>query len=205
MNEQKDFEEAAKQEHSQDNNPLIFQIVDTLEQTADLQLLEIGFGEGKHLPFLFERAEGIHYYGTDTSGDMVKKAILAHNLKVKQGNARFVKAKRDGILDFKNDFFDHCFTENTLYFWKNPIAYFMEIKRVLKPGGKFTLSFTEKNFGENLPWTQLDFTFYDVKEVQKIFQRTGFTNITTKKITDEIINENGEWIKNSYVMMSGQK
>jgi SAM-dependent methyltransferase len=205
MNEQKDFEEAAKQEHSQDNNPLIFQIVDTLEQTADLQLLEIGFGEGKHLPFLFERAEGIHYYGTDTSGDMVKKAILAHNLKVKQGNARFVKAKRDGILDFKNDFFDHCFTENTLYFWKNPIAYFMEIKRVLKPGGKFTLSFTEKNFGENLPWTQLDFTFYDVKEVQKILQRTGFTNITTKKITDEIINENGEWIKNSYVMMSGQK
>lgn len=205
MNEQKDFEEAAKQEHSQDNNPLIFQIVDTLEQTANLQLLEIGFGEGKHLPFLFERAEGIHYYGTDTSEDMVKKAILAHNLKVKQGNARFVKAKRDGILDFKNDFFDHCFTENTLYFWKNPIAYFMEIKRVLKPGGKFTLSFTEKNFGENLPWTQLDFTFYDVKEVQKIFQRTGFTNITTKKITDEIINENGEWIKNSYVMMSGQK
>nr|WP_199076486.1 class I SAM-dependent methyltransferase [Pedobacter sp. ASV19] len=205
MNEQKDFEEAAKQEHSQDNNALIFQIIDTLEQTADLQLLEISFGEGKHLPFLFERVEGIHYYGTDTSEDMVKKAILANNLKVKQGNARFLKAKRDGILDFKNDFFDHCFTENTLYFWKNPIPYFMEIKRVLKPGGKFTLSFTEKDFGENLPWTQLDFTFYDVKEVQKIFQRTGFTNITAKKITDEIINENGEWVKNSYVMMSGQK
>lgn len=205
MNEQKDFEEAAKQEHSQDNNTLIFQILDTLEQTANLQLLEIGFGEGKHLPVLFERVEGIHYYGTDTSEDMVKKAILANTLKVKQGSARFVKAKGDGILDFKNDFFDQCFTENTLYFWKNPILYFMEIKRVLKSGGKFTLSFTEKNFAKNLPWTQLEFTFYDVKEVQKIFQRTGFTNITAKKITDKIINENGEWVKSSYVMMSGQK
>ncbi|MDN5285019.1 MAG: hypothetical protein JWR38_1293 [Mucilaginibacter sp.] len=195
----------AKNNTSHPDNIMIFKSIESLELLTDVKVLEISFGNAKHLPFLFQKAKGICYYGIDTSEALVKKALSNNTLKAKEGRARFIKVKEDGVLDFHNDFFDCCFTANTLYFWENPILHFTEIHRVLRPGGNFILAFIEKNNGGKLPWTQPDFTFYEVNEVKKIFQKTGFVNIEVKQMAGEIISKDGQEITKPFVIMSGQK
>lgn len=177
MNEQIDFEETAKQAHSQSPNTLISQAIKGVEEITDLKLLEISFSQNQPVPFIFKGVAGTHY------------------------NARFTVIKADEVLDFQNDLFHCCFTENTIYFWKTPILKFMEIHRVLKPGGKFLLSFIEKANGKNLPWTEPDFRFYEVNEVEKIFHEAGFATIEIKQMP----HKDGENTQNPYVIISGYK
>lgn len=205
MDEHIDFKETGKEKNSQSGNTMILQTIDDQKQITYVKLLEIGFDNAKHLPFFFQKAEEICYYGINSSEELMKMAFLGHESKVKAGDAQFFKAKVDGMLDFQNDFFDCCFTENTLYYWKNPTSYFSEIHRVLKPGGKFTLIFIEKEFGKNLPWTQSNFTFYEVNEVKKLFRRAGFENIEEKKMTAEILSKDGQETTESFVIIAGQK
>ncbi|MBB6110266.1 Ubiquinone/menaquinone biosynthesis C-methylase UbiE [Mucilaginibacter lappiensis] len=219
MNKQLDVRELGEQMHCsngvpakeienyifQAGNMMIFKTVDSLELITNVKVLEIGFGNAKHLPFLFQKASGICYYGIDTSEAFVKKAFSNNTLKAKEGRARFIKVEGDGILNFQNDFFDCCFSANALYFWKNPIPYFMEIHRVMRPGGKFAIAFIEKKFAGRLPWTQLDFTLYEVNEIKKIFQNTGFINIEVKQMTAQITGKGEQEITEPFVIMIGQK
>lgn len=108
---------------------------------------------------------------------------------VKDGNLQLIQDKKKASLDFENNFFDGCLTMNAIYFWKDPIAYFKEIYRVLRPGGVFSLAFKEKKAGGNLPWTEPDFTFYDIHEVEAFFIESGFINIELKHITEEILDK----------------
>jgi SAM-dependent methyltransferase len=219
MNNQIDFKELGKQilypdklptkevasDVSRSNNIMTFEAIDSLELINGIKVLEIGFGNAKHLPFLFRKTKEISYYGIDSSETLVKKASANNTLKVKDGCAQFTKAKEDGILDFQNDFIDCCFTTNTLYFWKNPIQHFMEIHRVLRSGGKLALAFIEKNFGKDLPWTLPNFTFYEVNEVKGLLHKTGFVNIEVRQITEKVIGKNGQEATKSFVIMLGQK
>jgi len=108
---------------------------------------------------------------------------------IKEGNLHVINDKKGTSLDFENNFFDACINVNAIYFWEHPITYFKEIYRVLRPGGVFSLAFKEKKCGGNLPWTQPDFTFYDIREVETFFMESGFENIEVKQIAEETLDK----------------
>lgn len=124
---------------------------------------------------------------------------------VKEGHVQLIQDKKDANLGFENNFFDSCFTVNTIYFWDDPISHFQEIYRVLRPGGSFTLAFKEKKFGGDLPWTQADFTFYDINEVETFFRKSGFVNIEVKHIPEEILDKSNKEIITHFVSITGRK
>lgn len=184
---------------------MISKTVDPLRLADHSLVLEIGFKSREYLPFLFQKVIGIGYYGNNISETVVLGALSAPALKINAGTAQFSLAKEDGTLAIGNDFFDGCFTVNTIYFWKDPVAHLKEIYRVLRPGGKLSLAFMEKKIGIDLPWTRSDFTFYDTNEVKMFFSKSGFVDVEVKQMTEEITGQNGKGIVRPFVNVVGRK
>jgi SAM-dependent methyltransferase len=183
-------------------NSLIFKLLQDLPSKNEAKVLEIGLSGTEHLPYLLQKAENISYSGTYLNEAVTKEAFYSNET---DGNAIELIKTTDHQLDFRDNSFDQCFTANTIYFWPDPLKYLTESYRVLKPEGKMNLAFVEKNFGAGLPWTQLDFTFYEIDEVKSLFKQSGFINIEVKKLTETILDQNGKEITKPFIMVSGQK
>lgn len=113
-------------------------------------------------------------------------------------------SKQIGVLkSIESDFFDCCFLENTIYFWEDPVSHFKKMHDVLQPGGKASLAFIERKNGGHLPWTLIDFTFYDLHEVETFFRKGGFANIEVKQLTEERMGKDGKKRVTPFVIMSG--
>lgn len=209
MEEQIDFIKEAGKKNTGDVSPfsrtMISKTVDQLELADHALVLETGFKSREYLPFLFKKATGIGYYGNHISETLVLAASSAPALKINGGTAQFSHAKEDGQLDFGNNFFDGCFTVNTIYFWKDPISHLKEIYRVLRIGEKLSLSFIDKKNGAELPWTQTDFTFYDSNEVKTFFKKAGFVNIKVVQMTEEVTGQDGKAMVRPFINVVGRK
>jgi len=77
-------------------------------------------------------------WGADVSGEMIKKAVELNQSE----NIHFVKANGYDLSNFADDFFDFVFSYRTFqHIPQKSITYnyFLEIHRVLKPGGLFKI------------------------------------------------------------------
>lgn len=149
-----------------------------------------------------------HDEGIFKTADQLKLTGSSYVLEivfVRDGHVQLIQDTKCANLDFENNFFDSCFTVNTIYGWADPISHFQEIYRVLRPGGNFSLVFKEKKFGGNMPWTQADFTFYDIHEVETFFKKSGFVNIEIKHISEEIRDKDGKEMIAPFVGIAGWK
>ncbi|TBO35961.1 class I SAM-dependent methyltransferase [Pedobacter kyonggii] len=183
-------------------NTLIFKLLQDLPLKKEEKILEISPTDTEHLSYLFQKAKNISYSGTYFNESAIKEAFFTYEA---DGNAVELIKTTDNKLDFQDNFFDYCFTANTIYFWPDPLKYLAESYRVLKPEGRMNLAFVEKNFGGDLPWTQLDFTFYEIDEVKSFFKQSGFSNIEVKKMMETVMDQNGKEISKPFIMVSGQK
>ena len=121
---------------------------------------------------------GIDYWGKEYAS--FSKQLCENNSKAEgvdntsyiQGDARH--------LDFEDETFDKVTAFETIYFWPGLAHCFGEVRRVLKPGGKFLIglesngdsSMVMKFFG-----TVIDMTNYNDSEVIKALQEAGFEDI----------------------------
>lgn len=96
-----------------------------MDQTG--KTLEIGAGTGHWTKFLGER--GFFVEGIDIAGKMLEKAC-----EKKIPNCRFQKASATD-LPFDDQSFNNVFSFATLEFVENRDQAFLEINRVLRPGG----------------------------------------------------------------------
>jgi ubiquinone/menaquinone biosynthesis C-methylase UbiE len=181
---------------------LIFKLLQDLPLKNKAKVLEIGLSNTEHLSYLLQKAENISNSGTYLNEAAIKEAFSTDET---EGNAIKLIKKTDHQLDFQDNYFDYCFTANTIYFWPDPLKYLAESYRVLKSKGKMNLAFVEKNFGAHLPWTQLDFTFYEINEVESLFKQSGFVNIEIRKMTETIKDQNGKKITKLFIVVSGLK
>src|SRR5690606_19320124 len=109
------------------NGNMILKTIDSLDIKSNSSVLEIGFGNGKHLPYLFGKNQNLTYKGVDISEEMVKEATQNNINLINQKSAEFFAVKPDEKLSFGKARFDYCFTVNTIYFIENPIEYFQTI------------------------------------------------------------------------------
>jgi len=219
MNEQIDFTKRCKQIDKScnklpkkaknntfhQNNTAIFTFIEKLELQANIKILEIGSDHMEHLPLLFQKANGMHYYSASISEVQLQKVLSSNALTNGEKWSQFIKIEENGTLEFPNDFFGYCFSVNSIYFWENPLRYFKEIYRVLAIGGKFDLAFIEKKFGADLPWTHADFTFYEINQVKDFFHQAGFATIEAKEMTEEITDKYGKVVTRPFLILSGNK
>jgi ubiquinone/menaquinone biosynthesis C-methylase UbiE len=116
------------------NRPAYASFIQQLALTRDMNVLEIGPGNGSHAGEIVASAPGIHYTGLDISPLMVAEANRL--------NADLVAGQHVGIylgsaeaIPFGDASFDRVFAIGVMHFWSAPHLALREVRRVLRPGG----------------------------------------------------------------------
>jgi len=163
-------------------NRITARINDNTLQLLDIKptdrVLDIGFGGGAAVGKMTRLAPGGLVAGIEVS-----KAML------KRGKRKFIKLISQGKVDlkegsvsqipFENDWFDKVSTVNTIYFWPDPAAGMAEILRVMKPQGRFVLTYFTR---EMFHFTRYGFTLYPEEQLRDLLVKAGFSDIQVKHI-----------------------
>ena len=152
-----------------------------IEMHDSWTMLDIGCGGGATLKRLLKRSEGAKVYGIDISEESVAKArrvnakVLDKQVFVTQGSAE--------KLPYEDGKFDLVTAVETVYFWPNLPDCLKEVKRVLKPGGRFAIM-VEVIENDSM-WTDIvkGMTAYSPEQLKKLLDDAGFiqTEIHRKK------------------------
>lgn len=146
-------------------------VVKEISNYSDSAILEIGFCNGVLLNQLANRFDN-QYFGVDISKDMVKTATLINKEFINNGKMKLYQADIEE-MPFHNETFDIIYTCNTVYFWRDAEKAISEIKRVLKPNGKFMNVAMIKEGFENNPISQYGFSKYTLTELCDMLKSIG--------------------------------
>lgn len=135
-------------------------------------MLDIGCGGGATLRRLLKRSNGGMVYGIDISEESVAKAanvnaaVLNKQVFVTQGSAE--------KLPYEDWKFDLVTAVETVYFWPNLPHCLQEVRRVLKPGGKFAIMVEVAD--ENSKWVTLvdGMKAYSPEQLKEMLEDAGF-------------------------------
>jgi ubiquinone/menaquinone biosynthesis C-methylase UbiE len=186
------------------NNAMIATTVALLGIQDGQCILEIGQGNGKHVHSILGEKQNLKYTGLDISETMIAEATQLNSISVMDGTVNFVLANGKTV-PFASHSFDRIFTVNTIYFWKQPLAYAKEIRRVLKPDGIFNLAVTDKSFMEKLPWIKYGFQLYDKKSVSKVVVDAGFEIVEVVEQVDITIGNMGQPVERDIMVFICRK
>lgn len=191
-------------EMNRSNINMIHTTLQNLPCHSDMDILEIGPGNGAHLTYLFSLFPHVHYTGLERSHSMLQacKRICAANLT--SYNTRFVLSESD-TLPFENESFDALFSVNTLYFWKEPLTYLTDCFRVLKKGGTLHISFGDKGYMEQLPFTPFGFQLYYPADVLRLFEQSPFKHCTFSTHDETITHRGGKKYQRKFHIATAQK
>jgi ubiquinone/menaquinone biosynthesis C-methylase UbiE len=115
-------------------------VMDALDIDPSDHILDLGYGHGRSLAELADRASTGHVVGADPSELMVEIAAQRNGALIKADRVDVVLAGVES-LPFPEGFFDKVLCVHVLYFWKDLDAPMREIARVLKPSGRLGLLF----------------------------------------------------------------
>ena len=147
------------------------------------EVVDIGCGGGYNIRRLLERVGEGHVYGVDISpvsvekSRTVNKADLGTRCRVYQGSAE--------SLPFEDDVLDLATAFETVYFWPNIADCFCEVRRVLRPGGRFAVindpGDPNKHWEDKVP----GMTNYTAEDIVGLMESAGFCDIkaTSEKYT----------------------
>ena len=175
------------------NRNMIETTIDYLSLQGGESLLEIGFGNGKHLSYLFSKAKGIYYTGIEHSLPMIQQARINNQKLEEEGSVVFLQGIGEELPTFATSF-SVCFSVNTYYFITDFEKYFKQIYNLLIDKGKLVLGYIDKEFGEKMPFTKEVFTFYSNSQLKELFLSIGFSSFEIFSFTEEIFSKNGKVI-----------
>jgi ubiquinone/menaquinone biosynthesis C-methylase UbiE len=152
--------------------------VETLRVQPDDQVLEIGFGHGRTIRTIAERARAGFVAGIDLSDVMVRQAakynldlIVAGRVELCQGSV--------ADLPYEYGRFTKALAVNTYQFWPNPELNLVEIHRVMREGGLLVLCL--RMHSTNRFAIAPGFTEDDVADVAGLVRWVGFRDIKIVK------------------------
>ena len=173
------------------NDNMIRYVINQIDISDTMNILEIGPGNGLHINYLFEKNPSINYIGIDISELMVQEATELNSEYT--NNRKAIFELTDGeIIEKENSSINAIFTVNTLYFWKNPKEYLKELFRVLKNDGQLILGFVPKSTMEKIPFTKFGFELYDNESVEHLLKEVGFDIEKTLSETEEVLSNTGD-------------
>ena len=139
---------------------------------AEGSFLEIGFGTGRLLELVAaDRPDGF-FAGVDPSPLMLATA------RRRLDRAHIARDLREGTaerLSWPDQSFDAVAALHSFQFWPDPVSAFGEIRRVLKPGGRFVLILRDhsRKDAEWLPnpWSR---SRSEINDALRLLANTGF-------------------------------
>jgi ubiquinone/menaquinone biosynthesis C-methylase UbiE len=124
---------------------------------ASGKALEIGPGPGYLGLEWLEATEGARLVGLEISLEMI--ALARRNAEEYGLLSRVEYVAGDAHhLPFEDEGFDAVFTNGSLHEWARPEVVFAEIRRVLKPGGRFFVSDLRRDMSRPMEWLLWLFT-----------------------------------------------
>lgn len=114
--------------------------IDALEVAPSDHVLDLGCGPGRALAALAARAPRGRVVGADPSELMAEIASDRNKALLRAGRVDVAVAGVEA-LPFADASFDKVLCVHVLYFWPELTPAFRELRRVLKPGGRFVLLF----------------------------------------------------------------
>lgn len=135
-------------------------------------MLDVGCGGGFTIRRLLKRSKDAQVYGIDISEESVTKArqvnaeVLDKQVYVTQGSAE--------QLPYNDEMFDLVTAVETVYFWPNLPDCLQEVRRVLKPGGKFAIMVEVVD--SDSKWTCIvdGMTAYTPEQLKTLLDDAGF-------------------------------
>jgi len=176
------------------NSNMIFKTIDALQIQLNSFVLEIGMGNGQHLPYLFDKTPKLRYTGIDHSKEMLEEATQNNFELVQKKFVQFLHVNTEEKPNFNKKSFDYCFTVNTIYFIENLNKYFKLVFDFLKSNGKFSIGFIEKSFAEKMAFTQNIFHLYDCEIVEEMLLRIGFSSVEIFHFSEKTTSKDGKKI-----------
>jgi ubiquinone/menaquinone biosynthesis C-methylase UbiE len=133
--------------------------------------LEIGFGPGVAVREFARRATSGLVVGIDHSEVMVRQARKRNAAAVRAGRVdlRLGTAERLPAFDAS---FDKILAVNSLMFWNDPVDRLVELRRLLRPGGRIAIAFQPRG-----PGTTDETAAQAGEEIAKQFVEAGFTDV----------------------------
>lgn len=121
-------------------------LIPLLEVRANTRVLELGFGPGVDVRRVSAAAPGVHVAGVDHSEEMLRQA--------RKRNAAAIRAGRVDLrlgpvcpLPYGDAAFERAFSVNSVQFWPDRGAAFVELWRVLTAGGLLAIAIQPRNRG----------------------------------------------------------
>ena len=173
------------------NEHMIRQTIDRLRLTSGERILEVGFGNGNHLSYLFAQGKNLQYTGVELSNELISLAEERHTSLIEQEKIAFLKAEGECIPKFPSETFEVFFSVNTYYFIQDLRGYLVQLYPLLTQGGRFALGYIDKDFGERMPFTQDVFTFHTNEALGQMILQAGFSSLEIDSFTEEIVGKGG--------------
>ena len=155
-----------------------------VKEMLDLQredrVLEIGFGPGKLINKMAAITTDGIIEGVDFSQTMLDQAFRINKHYISKGKVRLQNGECSS-LPFDNESFGKLCSVNTLYFWKEPVKYFNEMFRVIKPGGKVVVGFRDDKQMSTLNLSEDIFSSYSQEDVVNLLSIAGFSGTHIKE------------------------
>jgi len=111
---------------------------------------------------------------------MVRRATVRFRKAVNAGRAEFRVGTIEN-LSCAAASFDKVCTVNTIYFWESLDAGFVEIRRVLRPGGLAVIGFLPKEHMDRMGMPSDIFTTRSSDEVSTAIERAGFSQVRIER------------------------
>ncbi len=187
---------------NKNNSRIIQDSIKALELEDKNRILELGHGKCSHLPFLMDQAAHIKYFGMEISESLLEEANKLNAGYIRKKEALF--QLYDGLrVPYVHNIFDRILTINTIYFWEDPAEYLDEMFRVLKPGGKFVLTFMNSPFLEQLSAISKNdlFILYRKEKIEKLVADTDFIFNSIEEKVEKTENSEGKLIDRNYTVV----
>jgi SAM-dependent methyltransferase len=168
------------------NRPFIAAARRRLALENGCSVLEIGFGNGHHLPDLLAGAETIHYAGVDISPTMVEEATRFNHPLVANGQAQFHLGTVEA-LPFAPASFDRVVAFNVIYFWPDPVAPLTAIRRALQPRGISVIGASDPS-SQKAAYVRPEYGFHprDAATLVAMHRQAGFHSVEVRSVQDTV-------------------
>lgn len=182
------------------NAPLFDLTLEVMNPSDHEAILEIGFGSGTFMSKLLAAAERLKICGVDYSPEMVEQAMAGNRDAVESGSLE-LKQGNSNELPFPDNTFDKVFCNMVIYFWDRPREHLTEVRRVLKPGGRFYSGFRSVESMQVFPFIEHGFNMYGEDEWSDLLNEYGFNVAGIHKRSDPVIEEDDRTLQLESVCM----
>lgn len=152
-------------------------VLDALPLRPGGHLLELGFGGGSLLAASLRLQPDLKATGLDRSSEAVAVVAKRRHEEIEAGRLTLLEGQATD-LPFPDGTFSAVAAVNVLYFWPDLEPVLAECRRVLAPGGRLVLGYTDATRLETMD----GFHPRSPGTLEAILEETGFEDVTTSPV-----------------------